>query len=197
MEHTLSSELRQSIAGAVSRACGAALSASAVRVPARRALASLRLPEGALLRREAQGAFCGAPLIKQTRLVNGWLLFEFSDALFDTLAAEAVRRLPPAADPLASHAINRLLTLARHGGMGCPRVFSLQRALFLCAFAGESPAALRRAEQAVEAMFCSVPPRERPAILAGCGAFGDACARLLSACGASCADDPYNRNNSL
>ena len=28
------------------------------------------------------------------------------------------------------------------------------------------------------------------AILAGCGAFGDACARLLAACGAPCADEP-------
>ena len=190
MNQTIAGELRQAISEAASRACGAALSANAVCVPARQALASLRLPEDAVLRREVQGAFCGASLLKEARLVNGWLLFAFSDALFDALAAEPLRRLPPAADPLHSHAVNRLLALARHGGTGCPRVPSLQKALFLCAFAVESPAAYRRAELAVETMFHPVPARERPAILAGCGAFGDACARLLAACGAPCADEP-------
>lgn len=184
MEHALNSEIRQSLAEAASRACGTALSAGAVRVPARRAFASLRLPEDAPLRRDAQGDLFGASFIKETRLINGWLLFDFSDAFFDALTAEALRRLPPTANPLQSHAVNRLLALSRHGGAGCPRVPSLQKALFACAFAGESPAARRRAEEAVEAMFLPVLPRERPALLADCGALGDACARLLAVGGA-------------
>ena len=181
MSQPFGSEIRRSIAEAASRACGVALPAGAVRIPARQALASLRLPEGAPAPENVQTALYGAPLLKSARFVNGWLLFDFSDAFFDALAAETVRRLPPVPDPLASHAVNRLTALSRHGGEGCPRVPSLQRALFLCAFSGESAAARRRAERAAEAMFHPVPPNERPALLETCGMLGEACARLLAA----------------
>lgn len=181
MSQPFGSEIRRSIAEAASRACGVPLPAGAVRVPARQALASLRLPEGAPAPENMQTALYGAPLLETARFVNGWLLFDFSDEFFDALAAEAVRRLPPVPDPLASHAVNRLTTLSRHGGTGCPHIPSLQRALFLCAFSGESAAARFRAERALEGMFHAVPPSERPALLEKCGLLGEACARLLAA----------------
>ena len=180
MNQPFGSEIRQSLAEAASRACGAALSAGSVRIPARHALASLRLPEGAFLKSEAQGVLFGVPLLKEARLANGWLLFDFSGELFDALALQAVRRLPPVSNPLESHAVNRLLALSRHGGDGCPRVPSMQKALFLCAFSSESAAARQRAEHAVETMFHPVPPGERPALMKTCGMLGEACARLLA-----------------
>ena len=181
MNNAPESEIRSSLAEAVSRAAGLPFDASNVRLPARHAAASLRLPNGAApFPPEAVSArLYGVEMIESCRVVNGWLLFDLRDAFYNALTEHVLAAYPPPESDLGRHAINRMLVLARHGGTGCPSIPALQRALLLCVCAGKSRSALEQAERTANAMFRSIPPKERPALLEQSGALGNACARLL------------------
>lgn len=179
MSRTLENEIRGALSSAALSA-GVCLPAAAFRIPARGADAGARLPDGATLSREPEAVLFGAPLVKRTRVTGGWLLVDFSGAFYDALALQALETIPAVQDAAQEHAVNRMLVLSRHGGSGCPRVVSLQRALLLCTLAHQGGAACARAERAAETMLHAVPPRERPALIETCGALGGACAKLLS-----------------
>ncbi|MCE5190040.1 MAG: hypothetical protein LLF75_12790 [Eubacteriales bacterium] len=175
-------EIRTQIAAALSGALGVAVETRSVRLPARQSDAGVSIPhgcDGARAQRADFGSLWGAPLVSSVHPFNGWLLFTFSDAFFDSLVARINASLPLPENDGGSRAVNRMLALGRHGGEGCPSVPALKRALLEALQAGRSPAAYRRAARAVETMFHTVPPRERPAILPRSGALGNALARLL------------------
>jgi len=184
MSHALDSEIRAAIAGALSGETGVFFDADDVHLPSRVSAASVHIP-GRLPARGFSAAIFpalfGAPLATACRMRGGWLLIDFSDSFYDALVARVHAVLPPASGIMETHAINRLSALARHGGSGCPRVPSFQRALLLSLSAQKSPGAYTRASRACEAMVRSIPPRERPALIGQSGALADAMARLLSA----------------
>lgn len=184
--------LRESIARGVSLALGREIGPERVRVPARGAEAGLALWEPAdLAAWHARGetvtpselfnAVCGADAILSLREENGWLLFGLSDAFYDALIAWA-RELPLPKDDMGSLALNRMLVLKRHGGVGCPHAGSIRNALWLTACAYEGLTALSRAEEALLSMWDGIVPAERAEIMNGCGEMADAACRLL--CGA-------------
>lgn len=181
MNYAPESEIRSCLAEAVSHVAGLPFDASGVHLPARHAAASLRLPNGAPpFPPEAVSArLYGVEMIESCRIVNGWLLFDLSDAFYNALTEHVFVAYPPPDSDLGRHAINRMLVLARHGGTGCPNIPALQRALLLCVCAGKNRSSLEQAERAVCSMFRSVPPKERSALLEQSGALGNACARLL------------------
>ncbi len=172
------SEIRAALAGAL----GTAADAQKIHLPARYADASVHPPRGADSERAPGvrfGSLYGAPLVETVRVQNGWLLFTFSPAFYDALTMQINALLPLPASDGGSHAVNRMLVLARHGGSGCPDHPAFRRALLLAVCAHESRAAYLRAERAARTLFHTIPPRERAALLPLCGAFGGALARLL------------------
>lgn len=181
MVNSFENEIRFRLAEAASAAYSCRFDGARVHLPARHAAASLRLPNGAppFLPETVSARLYGTEMIESCRVVNGWLLFNLSDAFYNALTEQVNAELPPPASDLGRHAINRMLVLARHGGTGCPNIPALQRALLLCVCAGKSRSALEQAERAVCSMFRSVPPKERPALLEQSGALGSACSRLL------------------
>jgi len=181
MSQTLENEIRSALSASVVFPDGTHPSDAAFCMPARHAAASLRPPPGTLASCAPAAGFHGAPLLQDARMAGGWMLFDFSGAFYDALTQRALETLPAAGYAMQDHAINRMFVLSRHGGGGCPRVPSVQRALLLCVLAHQSAAAYARAAHAVKSMLYSVPPRERPALMETCGALGGACARLLSA----------------
>lgn len=164
---------------------GAAQLPPAVRVhmPARDAHASLRLPAGtpaqAVLALDF-GSLYGAPLVDSLRVVNGWLLFDFTPSFFSALADEINRALPAPDHASETLAENRMYVLSRHEGSGCPDHPAFHRALMLAIVSHESKATYARAERAALTLFHTIPPRERPALLSRCGALGGAMLRLLN-----------------
>ncbi len=181
MSQTLENEIRSALSASVVFSDGTHPSAASFCIPARHAAASLRPPSGTGASCAHTAEFHGAPLLQDTRMAGGWMLFDLSAAFYDALVLRALETLPAADCAAQDHAINRMLVLSRHGGGGCPRVSAPQRALLLCVLAHQSGAAYARAARAAENMLHSVPPRERPALAETCGALGGACARLLSA----------------
>ena len=177
------SEIRARITHALSAAqAGAAV--SRVHLPARDAHASVHVPAGAdvsALLAIDDGSRYGAPLVSSVRLLNGWLLFTFSPEFFTALVDEINRTLPLPDETSETYAENRMRVLARHEGADCPNIHVFHRALALALVAHESAAARHRAERAALTLFHTIPPRERPALLARCGALGGAMLRLLSA----------------
>jgi len=175
-------DIRIRLAETLGGALGTAVGEQAVHLPARHADASAHLPLGcdsALALSADYGSLWNAPLVSSVRLQNGWLLFAFSDALFDALVGQINASLPLPSDDGGAHALNHLLTLGRHGGEGCPALPSFRRALLEAVCANQSPAAYPRAERAAETLFHPIPPRERPALMDHCGAYARALARLL------------------
>ncbi len=182
MVNQIPAEIRQTLALTLGQS-GIPIEAAAIRLAPRHAAASVHLPPEADAGRLDPKTFpplYGAPLASRLRRANGWLLLEWSDSFYDALVRTALERFPPATNDGGEHALHRMLLLSRHGGDGCPRVPSMQRALLLACLAGERPASYRAASRALETMFHPVPARERPALLRTCGAFGDAAARLLA-----------------
>ena len=182
MKSFFGSEIRQSLAGALGDALGIPVDAGKIRLPAREAHTSYRPPQGidaAGVRAADFAPLYGAPLVSQVRLVNGWLLFDYTAAFFSALVAQVNNTLTLPSEDCGSHAINRMRALSRHDGSGCPDIPAFHRALILALAADQSAAAFRKAEQAAIALFHSIPPRERPALLPSCGALGGALARLL------------------
>jgi len=154
-----------------------------VHLPARDAHASVHLP-GDIQEQAAVsldfGSLYGAPLVDSLRVVNGWLLFDFSAAFFSALVDEINRTQPAPERTDETLAENRMYVLSRHEGSGCPDHPALHRALLLSIVAHESKAAYARAERAALTLFHTIPPRERPALLSRCGALGGAMLRLLT-----------------
>ena len=176
-------EVRACLAGALGSALGAEVDARRIHLPARHADVSARPPRESDPTRALgadYGALWGAPLVSGVCAANGWLLFTFSDAFFRALIERINAALPLPQHDGSSHAVNRMLALARHGGEGCPPIPAMRRVLLEGICAGQSPAAFRRAARAAEALFHSIPPRERPALLDQSGALGGALARLLA-----------------
>ncbi len=178
--------MTQQIARALSKPLSAVFQAELpperVRLPAFRAHASLHIPRGCSAEHLTADDFpplYDAPLVDSLAIENDWLLFYFSDAFFDALVSHIRMTLPPAADDLGEHAINRMRALSRHDGDGCPREDAFQYALLRGLCAKNSPAAFSRACRDAEALFWSIPPRKRPSLSAQCGAYGDAMARLI------------------
>lgn len=157
--------------------------AARVHLPARDAHASIRLPAGisteAVLALDF-GSLYGAQLVSSLRVVNGWLLFDFSPAFCSALVEEINRALPAPDRAEETLAENRMYVLSRHEGSGCPDHPAFHRALMLAIVAHESKAAYARAERAALTLFHAIPPRERPALLSRCGALGGAMLRLLT-----------------
>ena len=175
-------DIRIRLAETLGGALGVAFGERSIRLPARRADASAHLPPGCDPARALSadyGSLYGAPLVSNLRLVNGWLLFDCTDELFGALVERANASLPMPETDGGSHAINRLLALGRHGGEDCPALPAFQRALLEAICANQSPAAFRRAIRAVETLFHTIPPRERPALMNRSGAYARALARLL------------------
>ena len=176
------SEIRAQITRALSAAQTGAV-VSRVHLPARDAHASVHVPAGmdapALLAID-YGSLYGAPLVSSVRLVNGWLLFTFTPEFFSALVDDINSTLPLQDEKIETYAENRMRVLARHEGLGCPDKAAFHRALALALVANESAAACKRAERAALTLFHAIPPRERPALIARCGAFGGAMLRLLS-----------------
>jgi len=176
-------DIRIRLSEALGGALGTAVGERSIRLPARHADASAHLPlfcDPARALSADYGSLYGAPLVSNVRFVNGWLLFAFSDALYDALVEQANSSLPLPADDNGNHALNRLLALGRHGGDGCPKLPSFRRALLEAVCANQSPAAYPRAERAAETLFQPIPPRERPALMDHCSAYARALARLLA-----------------
>jgi hypothetical protein len=154
-----------------------------VHLPARDAHASIRLPAGtsaqAVLALDF-GSLYGATLVDSLRVVNDWLLIDFSPAFFSALADEVNRTLPAPDRANETLAQNRMYALSRHEGSGCPDHPAFHRALICALVAHQSKAAYARAETAALTLFHSIPLRERPALLSRCGALGGAMLRLLT-----------------
>ena len=176
-------DIRARLAETLGDALGTVVGERSVRLPARQADASAHLPpngDSARALGADYGALWNAPLVSGVRLVNGWLLFTFSDALFDALVVQVNASLPLPEDDGGEHALNRLLVLGRHGGEGCPTFPPFRRALLDAICASQSPAAYRRAVRAAETLFHAISPRERPALLDRSDAYARALARLLA-----------------
>lgn len=125
----------------------------------------------------------GVQPVRRVRTKNRWLLFDLSDEWYAAAADALIAALPPAAADCGSHALNRMRALARRGGAGCPPYAPVQRALLLTLLLlpDATPRQRAQAERALLTMAHGLPPRERAALLGGCGAVGEAAARVLYA----------------
>ena len=195
MESTLcfSQRLQSALADGLSRAAGRVVPPSDIHMPARAAAAgspaAIRLGlDAARLADELSETLpfpevFGVQPVARVRAENRWLLFDLSDAWYAAAAGALIAALPPAEDDCGSHALNRMRALARRGGAGCPACAPVQRALFLTMLLLPDGAPPRRAEaeRALLSMAHGLPPRERAGLLSGCGAVGEAAARVLYA----------------
>lgn len=151
-----------------------------IRIPARSADCDCYLPGEAAPAPAAFGALLGAPLVKQVRPHNDRLLISLTNEFFDACVKSVNKALPTPAHDQGDLALNRMLRYARHGGDGCPPRPQVQRALWLCAGANESPSLANQAAHAFLTMFHGIPPAERQALLNECGAASMACAKLYA-----------------
>lgn len=168
-------QVRRAIAGTLGN-----IRPEEIRVPARGAAFDCYLPDARDLRAEAFGTLLGAPLVASVCSKNGRLRFDLTDAFFDACVAHVNAALPLPTGDCGDHALNRLLCLSRRGGSGCPRIPAVQRALWLCAGATESPALADRAAHACLTMLHDLPAAERQLQLQACGAAAAAAARLYA-----------------
>ncbi len=184
MEPPFESDIRSRLSEALGGAFGIEMDKQKIHLPARAADASFCVPHGtspAPALAADFGALYGAPLVGGVRIVNGWLLMDFTRAFFDALVDRVNETLPVPAHDGGDHAVNRMLALARHGGSGCPDFPAARRALLLAVTAHQSRAAYKRAAQAVSTLFHAIPPRDRSAAISVSGALGGALSRLLLA----------------
>lgn len=170
-------QLQTTIAGALP-----GLSERDVRIPARRAACDCYLPDATELPLTAErfGTLFGVPLVASVTVRNGRAYFELTDAFYSACVALTNSALPLPACDYGDYALNRMLSLARQGGVGCPEVPSVQRALLLCTGAPRSRSLVDQAGQAFLAMLRAITPQRRQALRADCGAVAAACARLYA-----------------
>jgi len=183
MESSFDNDMKAALAEALGSALGLVVDAGKIHLPARAAHASYRPPQGVAPDAAITcdyGSLYGAPLVSQVRLVNGWLLFDFSPDFFCALVERVNQTLPLPSSDAGNHAINRMLALARHSGSGCPPFDCFHRALLLAVSAKGSRAAFQKAERAAKTLFHTIPPKNRAPLFPSCGALGGALARLLS-----------------
>ena len=183
MESSFDNDMKAALAIALGSALGLVVDARKIHLPARAAHASYRPPQGVAPDAALPcdyGSLYGAPLVSQVRLLNGWLLFDFSPDFFYALVERVNETLPLPSSDEGNHAINRMLALARHSGSGCPALPGFHRTLILAVAAKGSRAAYQKAELATEVLFHSVSPKDRALLFPSCGALGGALARLLS-----------------
>ena len=128
---------------------------------------------------EAFPPVLGVCPVQAARIQSGWLYCALSPAFCTALVRHTLVSLPAPGSDLRCYALNRMLALSRHGGTGCPDAPPIRRALLLTLCAGDSRAALLRAENALLSMLRSVPPASRAALSDRCGEVAAACARLL------------------
>ena len=185
--------LQSALAAGLSQAIDRAVPLSDIHMPARAAAAS----SPAAIRHGLDAArladrlsetlpfpeVFGVQPVRRVRMENRWLLFDLSDEWYAAAADALIAALPPAAADCGSHALNRMRALARRGGAGCPPYPPVQRALLLTLLLLPEGAPHRRAqaERALLTMAHGLTPRERTALLNGCGAVGEAAARVLYA----------------
>jgi hypothetical protein len=178
------SEISEHLSARLAEALGAQIAPARIHLPARDAHASIRPPQDtdtSALTAQDFGELYGAPMVSELRAVNGWLLFDFSNAFFSALVGRICAELPAPEHEEETHAQNRMRALARHTGSGCPDDPAFERALLLALTAHKSRAAFQKAEQAAEALFHKIPPRERAELFSECGAYARAILRLLHA----------------
>jgi hypothetical protein len=176
-------DIRSHLAAVLSGAFGQPPDALRIRLPARTAHASFRPPLGADAEKLTTldfGSLYGAPLVSDVRMVNGWILFDFSPAFFSALSQKICHALPVPDFSTETHAENRMRVLSRHEGAVCPDESVFHHALIMAVVAHESPPAYRRAERAALTLFHTIAPQERSALFSRCGALGGALWRLLS-----------------
>ncbi|MPM34495.1 hypothetical protein SDC9_81078 [bioreactor metagenome] len=184
MVPSFDNDMKAALAKALDHAPGFPVDAQKIRLPARAAHASYRPPQDVSPDAACPshyGSLYGVPWVDRVRLVNGWMLFDFSPVFFSALVERINQTLPLPSSDEGSHGINRMLALARHSGSGCPDIPAFHRTLILAVAAVNSRAAYRRADLAVESLFHSIPPKERCLLLPSCGSLGGALARLLCA----------------
>ena len=185
MKPPYESEIRAQLVRVLGVTLREAPDARSLRLPARDAHVSFRPPQGAdpgSLTALDFGTLYGVPFVARVRVVNGWLLFDLSPAFFSALVDEINQSYPTPEFANDTHAENRMRLVSRHLGTGCHNIASFHRALMLALAAHESAAAYARAERAALSLFHEIPPRDRPALLSDCGAFGGAMLRLLAQC---------------
>ncbi|MDO4572132.1 MAG: hypothetical protein Q4C13_02095 [Clostridia bacterium] len=178
--------LKTSLLTGLSRATGRPAAELRLRLPGRAAAAACPLVSvmdagvaAALLGEDAFAPVLGVLPVRRVEAKNGWLLFTLSDAFYSAAVRHVRATLPPAAEDLGGHALNRMLCLSRRGGDGCPADERVQRAWLLTLCCAESRAALRRAERALTHMTHHRSPRERAALREACGGMADAAGRIL------------------
>lgn len=153
------SEIRTQIVSVLGGALGQTPEAARIRLPAKMAHASFRPPMGADVDALAAldfGALYGAPLVDSVRVVNGWLLFDFSPAFFSAMVDEINCSSPRRTQPTKP---------TRKTACGCsrgkkervvPGHHAFHRALVLALVAHESPTAYRKAEHAAKTLFHTI-----------------------------------------
>ena len=152
-----------------------------IRIPARRAACDCYLPDASGITPACFGTLFGVPLVASARAENGRLLLDLTDAFYDACVLRINEALPLPSCDCGDHALNRMQCLSRHGGSGCPKSPSVQRALWLCAGAAHSPSIAGQAGRAFLTMLHGMPAQQRQSQLHACGAVAGACARLYAA----------------
>ncbi len=151
-----------------------------VRIPARHAACSIYAPEIIAVLPDAFPAMLGVPAVRTVTPKNGWLLFAFTDAFYDACVLETCAALPEPTEDGGSYALNRMLTLARQAGEGCPHNADIQRALWLMLGAAYGHTSADEAARAVLRMLHPLPPQVRMEARRTCGGVASACARLYA-----------------
>ena len=149
-----------------------------VRIPARHAACSVYLPEPVVLSPEAFPELLGVPAVREAVWQKQWLLVSFTDVFYDACVCETAASLPLPADDRGSHALNRMLALARQGGAGCPDIEGVRRALWLLLGAAYGYTNANAAARAWTRMLYALPVRARMEARRTCGPMADASARL-------------------
>lgn len=182
MNTAVSVELLEALAQGLNDALFLALDAKRIRMPSRDADASAYLPDAS---RALPPCACmpdvfGTPPLAAWEKRNDRLLMTFSDALMDAIVTRVNETLPSAQNGYDDPVLSRMLLLSRHTGEGCPPDPAFRRALLYTLSACGKEGAMRHAKAALWRVFAAVPPRQRVAMLPLCGAYGDACARMIA-----------------
>lgn len=185
MKETVLWPVRNALSRGVCAVCGAKIEPEMIHLPARSAPASAYVPERARIpslwcnRAESFGTVLGVPLLGQIAVDGSFLLFDFSEAFYDAVIACIREKLPAPESDCGQLALNRMISLSRRGGFGCPDDPQARAVLWQAVCLFERPGGRREAERALIAYPARCTPRQRQQLLAQSGAFADAAARIL------------------